>query len=554
MDFFFFIGASYYYFFFTFLNWTEPGNTFWFFISDVFLLFSLLGISLQISLQPVVSRFTFLLTPFLVLRRLVNIFWFSLILLIVNPYTWFFTKFLYNDYLMMSPSIALIKLFILFTSILILRSSFFYSVFEKYQTGDFFIFFGFLVFFLLIFVQVIDFFFLFLIFEVISILLYLLILHSRQVKFAFPAHLKYSFILNNFSSQSQNSRLSVLSSILYFLVNIFVSIFYLFSLIFLFVFFRTANFYVILFYLVNQQQFSVFLFFIFFFLLFMFFYKFALVPFHWWISAVFESSSLLVLMFISIPMKLAFFFMFFRVFLYFFSFFYIYIQVIINIISLISMFVGVMGLLFHQNLKKFWAYSTINHMGYLLLALNSFCFLGLRAFFVYLLFYILVNFLFFFIFQCLINERLNQRIIFLNQLVLLVPLRNSWLLFFFSLLVFSLIGLPPLLGFWAKYLVLCSILVSFSVFWSYCLVFVIFLTTVISAFCYLKLWKNLFLEKAPILRKNNFYLIPIPITNIVFLFCFSFLFFYFSIIFFFNETFYLCLDKFICFSLLDHVF
>jgi hypothetical protein len=63
-------------------------------------------------------------------------------------------------------------------------------------------------------------------------------------------------------------------------------------------------------------------------------------------------------------------------------------------------------------------------MSYLLLALISFCFLGLRAFFIYLIFYILINLLFFVILQVLINETLHQRIVFITQLKILTKYKN----------------------------------------------------------------------------------------------------------------------------------
>jgi len=552
----FFIDFFFSFDFFWNLRQTLQISDLWFNVTEIFLLINLLFLSLQISLQKISSRFSFFFSPFLVLRKMVRILSLSLFLLVFNPFNWFFIRLLYHDFLITTPTIVIIKGLILFFSILILRSHFFYLFLEKYQTSDFFVFFGFLVFFLLIFVQVVDFFFLFLIFEIISILLFLLILHSRRifVFFSEKKFSKYEFLLNLFFFKPNNTKLSILASIIYFLLNLFVSIFFLFGLSFLFFYFRTANFYLILFILMQQQQYTGFLFLIFFFFSFMFFYKFATVPFHWWISAVFESSSLLVLMFISIPMKIAFFYFFFRFFVFFFSFFFFFVQPLVNCFALFSLILGVFGLFFHQNLKKFWAYSTINHMGYFLLALNSFCFLGLRAFFIYLIFYLLINVFFFFFLQCLINEQLNQRIVFVNQLTLLVPQKNSWFVFFFSLMLFSLIGLPPFLGFWAKYLVICAILISFSFWWSFFLIFVILVTTIISAFCYLRLWQHLCLEQGLLKRKNSFFFFPIPVYNSLCLFVFFFLFIFFSLILLINnQLFYFVLDNFIFYSLLEHL-
>jgi NADH:ubiquinone oxidoreductase subunit 2 (subunit N) len=86
-------------------------------------------------------------------------------------------------------------------------------------------------------------------------------------------------------------------------------------------------------------------------------------------------------------------------------------------------------------------------MGYFILASVCFSFLGLRAFFVYGFFYFLINFFFFFFFQNLINETLGLRFLYINQLSFLYPYRKTALGFFFFIFIFSLIGIPPFLGF-----------------------------------------------------------------------------------------------------------
>jgi NADH:ubiquinone oxidoreductase subunit 2 (subunit N) len=86
-------------------------------------------------------------------------------------------------------------------------------------------------------------------------------------------------------------------------------------------------------------------------------------------------------------------------------------------------------------------------MGYLLLACVCFSFLGLRAFFVFICFYFLINFFFFFFFQNLINESLGIRFLYINQLSDLFLYRRSLLAFCFFIFIFSLIGVPPFLGF-----------------------------------------------------------------------------------------------------------
>jgi NADH:ubiquinone oxidoreductase subunit 2 (subunit N) len=66
-------------------------------------------------------------------------------------------------------------------SILILKNGKFYIFLERYQLKDFYFLYGFLIFFLLVFLHINDFFLLFLNFEIISLLLYCLIAYNKKI-------------------------------------------------------------------------------------------------------------------------------------------------------------------------------------------------------------------------------------------------------------------------------------------------------------------------------------------------------------------------------------
>jgi NADH-quinone oxidoreductase subunit N len=470
------------------------------------------------------------------------------------------TKQIFNGFLFISPVISYLKIIFLFLCICILKSNLFYIYLNKLDLKDFYFFFGFLILFLLFFLHINDFFLLFFNFEIISILLYIIIIYQKKFSFFYFADLslqlnltKYQQLLMQTRQKLNFSLLSIRAGIIYFLFNAFFSGLFLFGLTLVFFFFNQSNFLIIFFRLQYYLDFgnSYFLtVFMFFSLISIFFFKLAIVPFHWWLSAVFEGTSILILFFISIPLKFIFFFMFFKLLIFFFSFYSIWLQQIFLICGLFSLIYGSFGLFQQTKLKKFRAFSTINHMGYLLLALMSLTFLGFRSFLIYFVFYININFLFFLILQGLFNESLTHHFLYQNSFKFLTFYRNYFLGFLLLLVFFSLIGIPPLLGFWGKYLILCAVyqFTSFKIF--IFIFFIVICTTLIAASSYLQLWKSFYVSYSPDIFKKNI-LIPFPLFNIYLMLFSSFL-LIFSFLVFFYEDFFFFLDNFIFLFFFDY--
>jgi NADH-quinone oxidoreductase subunit N len=377
-------------------------------------------------------------------------------------------------------------------------------------------------------------FLLFILLEAISLILYLLIIQHKKFFslnfFKQNSLTKYQKFLIGFHLKSKYLSLNIFASITYFLLNILLSFFFLLGLMYIIMYFQTLSIYQLSALLEhidiqNNKLISI----AFFFILTLFLFKLGIVPFHWWVSAVFESSSIITLMFSSIPLKFSILLIFLKLFILIFSKILFNLQLILILCSLSSMLIGTLGLFQQSKLKKFWGYSTINHMGYLLLALNSFSFLGLRAFIIYSGFYILINFLFFFLIQILINETLNQRISYIHELKLLVPYKNNLLILLFTILILTSIGIPPLLGFRAKLLIISSLFFQLSQNWLIFSLCIIFITTILNAFCYLKIWKTLFLESPQIDKNHNMYrLLPIPLYHCCLLIFSCIIIFYYS--------------------------
>ena len=187
-------------------------------------------------------------------------------------------------------------------------------------------------------------------------------------------------------------------------------------------------------------------------------------------------------------------------------------------LSLCSMFVGSIGAVIQSNLKRLLAYSSISHMGFILVGLVSFSDSGLEAVLFYLTIYL---FLLVGVFSIILSlNKDGQPIELISDLK---GLSNHYPLLSISLLVFmfSMAGIPPLSGFFGKWFVFFAAVQKELYFLA--ILGVIF--SVVSAFYYLKIVKIIYfensddplvLEQTPELRIIIF--ICLTITCLIFLF------------------------------------
>ena len=228
------------------------------------------------------------------------------------------------------------------------------------------------------------------------------------------------------------------------------------------------------------------------FVIFSLFIKLALAPFHLWSLDVYEGSPTISTFFFAVITKLSFF-----VFLVRFS--YIAIlwyhdtwQFYTVIIGLFSVFVGSFGGLRQRKLKTLLAYSSVSHMGYALLAFSASTRFGVGMLLFYLVIYMLSGLCVWFIVLALkINkksytDKYNKE---LGDLILLHK-SNPSLAFSLALTMFSIAGIPPLIGFFAKMGVFLSILYTKY----YFIALLTILCSVVSTFYYIRIIKVLYFE------------------------------------------------------------
>ena len=223
------------------------------------------------------------------------------------------------------------------------------------------------------------------------------------------------------------------------------------------------------------------------------FIKLSIAPFHFWSLDVYEGSPNTTTFFFAVVPKISLFVLLMR--LCYVSFYQIFVndfQLYFFALAVLSIFVGSLGGLEQRKLKTLLAYSSISHTGYLLLSFSTGNIEGLQMMFYYLAIYMISGLAFWAVYLFLINKDdvyFNKNNKELGDLVLLKE-SNPMLAFILTMTLFSIAGIPPLVGFLIK-LGVFSVVVKSS---AYLISLVSILLTVISTFYYIRLIKVLYFE------------------------------------------------------------
>jgi NADH-quinone oxidoreductase subunit N len=216
-------------------------------------------------------------------------------------------------------------------------------------------------------------------------------------------------------------------------------------------------------------------------------FKIAAAPFHMWSPDVYEGAPTPVTAFFSTVPKIALFALMVRIFFYSFYDFISFWQFIFIFCSLTSMVIGSIGALYQQKIKRLMAYSGIANVGLLLMGLALGSIESILGLTIFMVIYIITTISFFsFILgnQTIKNTKLNT---YLSDLTNLGKV-NPVLAFSLTLIMFSMVGLPPLAGFFGKmYLFLAAIQAEF-----YSLAIIGILSSVVAAFYYIRIINNVF--------------------------------------------------------------
>tara|TARA_B100000902_G_scaffold97811_1_gene100365 strand:+ start:2325 stop:3743 length:1419 start_codon:yes stop_codon:yes gene_type:complete len=217
-------------------------------------------------------------------------------------------------------------------------------------------------------------------------------------------------------------------------------------------------------------------------------FKISAVPFHMWAPDVYEGSPTSVTLFFTMVPKIAALTVFIR-FLYvpFLNLIEQW-QMILIFLSIASMLFGAIAAIGQTNLKRLIAYSSISHIGYALAGLATGSNDGIQSSVIYITIYVLMNLG---LFSCLLMMKRNNE--YYEDIEDLSGLSKNHPLLSLSLLIilFSLAGIPPLAGFFAKFYIFKSVLEQSMFF----LAIVGLLSTVVAAFYYLRIIKIIYFDK-----------------------------------------------------------
>ena len=262
-----------------------------------------------------------------------------------------------------------------------------------------------------------------------------------------------------------------------------------------------------------------------------FLFKVSAAPFHFWSPDVYDAIPTIVTTFVAIIAKISIFILLLEIVYFTSNYFTDYSWTFgLLISSLLSLIVGTVVGLTQFRIKRLFAYSTISHVGFILLALGITSIESIQAFLFYLtqysisnlnLFIILVTIGFSFYFYVTENREEKELLDKNNSPVQLISqLRgyfyiNPYLALSLAITIFSFAGIPPLVGFFAKQMVLSAALDNGYVF----LTLVAILTSVVGAIYYLNVIKEIFFFRPEyklksIFQNNNFLNLTYDLLNI----------------------------------------
>jgi len=217
-------------------------------------------------------------------------------------------------------------------------------------------------------------------------------------------------------------------------------------------------------------------------------FKLGAVPFHMWVPDVYHGAPTAVTLFIGSAPKIAAFAMLMRLLVDGLIGLHAQWEGILIILAVLSMGIGNLLAIAQGNIKRMLAYSTISHVGFLILGALTGTQSGFASSMFYTLVYVLMSLGGFGMVMLLSRKGFEAENLDdykgLNA-------RSPWYAFMMLILMFSMAGVPPFLGFWAKLVVLQEVIAA-DMMWL-AIVGVVF--SVIGAFYYLRIIKLMYFDQ-----------------------------------------------------------
>jgi NADH-quinone oxidoreductase subunit N len=224
-------------------------------------------------------------------------------------------------------------------------------------------------------------------------------------------------------------------------------------------------------------------------------FKISAVPFHMWTPDVYEGSPTSITVFFALVPKIAAMTVFIRFTNVAFSNIFDQWQLILIFLSVGSMILGAVAAIGQENIKRLMAYSSIGHMGYALAGILTGTIEGIKSTIIYLTIYAVMNAG---IFACIFFMKRREKYVENIKDLSGLSKTNPLLAVGFLIMLLSLAGIPPLAGFFAKFYIFVAVVDSKL----YLLAVIGLITTVVSAFYYLRIVKIIYFDESKISFQN----------------------------------------------------
>lgn len=228
------------------------------------------------------------------------------------------------------------------------------------------------------------------------------------------------------------------------------------------------------------------------------FFKISAAPFHMWAPDVYQGSPTVITTYFASVAKFAAIIAILKLYFGLIGFFkWPGIENIFIFTGVLSLLVGSFGAIFQTNIKRLLAYSSIGHVGFILLGMSSFHIMSFMACFIYITIYSIIT-IGSFAFLNLLKKKdsnddsdKNDDVIYDIKNLAGLAKSSPVTAFFFAALMFSSAGIPPLAGFFSKFYIISSIASSQN----YILAITAVLFSVVSAFYYLRIVKIMYFDE-----------------------------------------------------------
>ena len=217
-------------------------------------------------------------------------------------------------------------------------------------------------------------------------------------------------------------------------------------------------------------------------------FKISAVPFHMWTPDVYEGAPTPVTAFFASAPKLAAIALLVRVVIDAFAPITADWQQVVAFISIASMLLGSFAAIGQQNIKRLMAYSSIGHMGFALVGLAAGTEAGVQGVILYVVIYMTMTLG---AFACIIAMRRSSGAVEDIEALAGLARTKPGTAFLFAAILFSLAGIPPLAGFFAKYYVFLAAIQAGL----YALAVIGVVTSVVGAYYYLRIVKLMYFDE-----------------------------------------------------------